>query len=373
MSRRTNTAVWLPNYSRWQIKVQKDCIRKTFTSYTPGRNGQRECNKKADDWLDNNIVNAKIKVSKAFEDYMANLRLTTSKSNWKPYESFYNKYIFKIGNKKVENLTEQDFQHIINSAYSAGLAKKTLKNIRACLMAFLKYCRSCKYTSLFVEDLKISKNAKIKEKAVLNPSDLIILFQKTETYLYGQPIFDFFVYAYRFQVITGLRPGELIGLKWKDIQNNQVSLQRAINVNGETTKGKNENAVRVFELTQTAKEILQNQRDLMDENKIESVYVFPDKYGNHLLERTYLAKWKRFQKHNEMSAAITLYELRHTFVSMVKKLPEGYLKGLVGHSKDMDTFGVYGHEFADENKQVAVMVQNIIDDIIKSDNNGDSY
>jgi integrase len=149
-------------------------------------------------------------------------------------------------------------------------------------MAFLKYCRSCKYTSLIVEDLKISKNAKVKEKVVLNPSDLIILFQNTETHKYSQPIFDIFVYAYRFQVITGLRPGELIGLKWKDIQNNQVSLQRAINVNGETTKGKNENAVRVYELTETAKEILQNQKDLMTERKIDSSYVFKPHYSQKM-------------------------------------------------------------------------------------------
>jgi integrase len=162
--------------------------------------------------------------------------------------------------------------------------------------------------------LKISKKVKIEEKAVLNPSDLGTLFQKTETHWNGKPIFDFFVYAYRFQAITGLRPGELIGLKWNDIQNDKVSLQRAINVNGETTKCKNESAVRVFELTQTAKEILQSQKDLMAENEIESVYVFPDKDGNHLLMHTYSAKWKQFQKHNKMSVVTTIYELRHTLV-----------------------------------------------------------
>jgi integrase len=369
MSRRTNTAVWLPNYRRWQIKVQKDCIRKTFTSYTPGRNGQRECNKKADDWLDNNIVNAKIKVSKAFEDYLAGLKMTTSKSSWSQYESFYRNYFQSIGNKKVENLTEHDFQHILNIAYSAGLAKKTLMNMKGCMTQFVKYCRSCKYTSLLLEDLKIAKGAKVKEKKVLKPSDLMILFQSTETHRYNLPVFDMFVYAYRFQVITGLRPGELIGLKWTDIQDNKVTLQRAINVNGEITTGKNENALRAFELTETAKETLQNQRAMLTKDKIESPYVFPDKYGNPMLERTYLVNWKKFQEHNKMSASITLYMLRHTFVSMVKTLPEGYLKGLVGHSKDMDTFGIYGHEFADENKQVANMVQNIINDIIKSESN----
>lgn len=47
MGRRTNTAQWLPNQKRWQIKVQKDGQRRTFTSAKPGRTGQREANRKA--------------------------------------------------------------------------------------------------------------------------------------------------------------------------------------------------------------------------------------------------------------------------------------------------------------------------------------
>lgn len=33
MGQRTNTAVWLPNQNRWQIKVQKNGVRKTFTFF----------------------------------------------------------------------------------------------------------------------------------------------------------------------------------------------------------------------------------------------------------------------------------------------------------------------------------------------------
>ena len=55
MGLRTNTVVWLPNQNRWQIKVQKDGVRRTFTSTKPGRTGQREANRKADVWLDEGI------------------------------------------------------------------------------------------------------------------------------------------------------------------------------------------------------------------------------------------------------------------------------------------------------------------------------
>ena len=65
-SRRTNVAVWHEKYHRWQIKVQKDGVRKTFYSTQPGRTGQREFHKKADEWLDAGIVGDE-KISKLYD------------------------------------------------------------------------------------------------------------------------------------------------------------------------------------------------------------------------------------------------------------------------------------------------------------------
>ena len=56
--KRTNTAVWNEKRGHWRINVQKNNIRKTFYSSTPGRTGQRECHAKADAWLDDGIDNS---------------------------------------------------------------------------------------------------------------------------------------------------------------------------------------------------------------------------------------------------------------------------------------------------------------------------
>ena len=47
MGQRTNTATWLPNQQRWQINVQKNGVRRSFTSSKPGRTGQREAGRMA--------------------------------------------------------------------------------------------------------------------------------------------------------------------------------------------------------------------------------------------------------------------------------------------------------------------------------------
>lgn len=362
--KRTNTAQWIESRNRWQINVQKDGIRKTFTSSTPGRTGQREANAKADAWLDDGINNTKIKVRQAAEQYIESLKLSTSKSHWIKYECFFKNQINPyIGNVRVENINEQHLQDVIARSYGTGLAKKTLMNLRACLVAFIKYCRKNKLTTLLPEDLTIPKDAKVGEKQILQPAHLKTLFADNMTTYRNKPKADMFIYAYRFHVLTGLRPGELIGLKWSDIRDGTVYLRRAINILGETTTGKNNNARRNFALNIFTSALLNEQKQLQEENNIISDYVFSDKYGNPIRSATYKDNWQRYREYHNMPH-VTPYELRHTFVSAVKTLPEGYLKQLVGHSKDMDTYGVYSHEMDRDMSETATMVQNIFRDIL---------
>lgn len=167
----------------------------------------------------------------------------------------------KIGNVRISDLHEQHLQSVIDYGYSKKLAKKTLQNIRGCIMAFMKYCRKCKYTTLFPEDLTIPRGAVSKPKSILQPDDLRKLFNIDSTEYRGKPAHELFINAYRFEVSTGLRPGEVIGLKWSDIANSTVFLKRSINVYGEETTGKNENAQRIFTLTEISRAILNAQRE----------------------------------------------------------------------------------------------------------------
>ena len=367
--KRNNSAFWYDKFNYWKINVQKDGIRKTFYSSTPGRIGCRECNEKADAWLDDNVTDSKQKILNLSEKYIEQLKLTTSRSHWAQYESYFNTWIDPaIGNVRIENITEQHFQSIINKAYSKGLSKKTLQNMRGCMLNFLKFCRKCKVTTLFFEDLYIPKGAPTIEKTILQPADINKLFNSDKTMFNGKPDKELYINAYRLEVATGLRPGEVLGLKWTDIKKRIVYLKRSINAYGETTRGKNDNARRSFYLTDLALAVLKSQKDLLSDNNLTSEYIFCDKYGDNIKTQNYNKHWKKYYEYNNIPKT-TPYELRHTFVSAVKSLPEGYLKQLVGHSKDMDTYGTYAHEIQGEQKAAAELVQNIFCEIFKTEKN----
>lgn len=140
---------------------------------------------------------------------------------------------------------------------------------------------------------------------------------------------------------------------WNDIVANILHVKRSINVFGEITSGKNENAIRSFILTPTALSVLAAQKAIT-----KSIYIFGD-----MMEQGYRKRWMKYCEANGIEK-VTPYELRHTFVSAIQSLPEAQVKMLVGHSKDMDTFGIYGHKMQGQQEQSAADIERIFNDIL---------
>ncbi len=367
MGKRTNTAVWLEKYKRWQIKVQKDGGRRSFTSSTPGRKGQRECNAKADAWLDDGIIGENIKLSVLIGQWLEEIKITTSKGNWHPYDSYIRNWINpKIGNIRMGNLNEQHLQNVITATFTKGhLSEKTLKNIRACMITFMKYARKCRGKKLMPENITIPKSAEKSHRQTLQPDDLKTLFSVDNTTRYGIPAFEWFIYAYRFQAVTGLRPGEIAGLKSEDVKGSVLSVRRAINRYGETTRGKTKNAIRSYELSKRASAILEQQKSFLKKSGLISAFLFPGENGKHINQNTYREHWTRYSKAAGITEGRVPYELRHTFVSVNKDIPQPLLQPVVGHSKNMDTFSVYGHELNDESSKTAQLIDEAFDRVLK--------
>lgn len=144
-------------------------------------------------------------------------------------------------------------------------------------------------------------------------------------------------------------------MKWADVKGANIFIKRAINYRKEITKGKNENALRRITLGGHAQKVLAAQRASCDDTE----YVFPISSQNHYEERL-----ARYCESNGLSR-ITPYELRHTFVSVTKSLPEGQIRTIVGHSKNMDTYGIYGHDVEGEAEKTACNINNVFDAIIR--------
>ena len=359
MSKRINTAVWYEEYKRWQIKVQKNGIRKPFYSSTPGRKGQIECNQKADKWLESGVSGTD-KVEKVYKKWLQEINDTTGKGNHTNDESIGRVWILpEIGNKKMEAVTEQDCQNILNKAYKDGRTKKTIANIRGAINGFLKYARKSGVTTLHPEELKIPKKAPTKGKKVLSQADIDKLFGEHEK-------FYFYLNAFRFCVATGLRRGELVALqKPRDLRDGILTVRKSINKFGEETDCKTDDSRRQIRLNDIEMKILADQEQMLKAMGIKSKYIFPNTLGLRTNPETFYKRWTYYRDKEGYESKISIHEMRHTFISMCKDVPLELLKQFVGHSVSMDTFAQYGHEMDGEKEKASALVNNSLSEYIK--------
>lgn len=246
-------------------------------------------------------------------------------------------------------MTLRNWQDVINGASRANgepLSAKTLKNLRSIIMGVIKYGYADYQCEPLRGDLYIPQNRKKGEREILQKEDIKRLFEPSPLHYWP---------AFCFMAITGLRPGECLGLQLEDLDDDCVHIRRAVNTRNFITEGKNKNARRVVPIGSTAKKILQETIRRNEDNRLRTNWIFCSPDGSQGNQRTMKNQWNRLKAQRDLPG--TLYSLRHTFVSLVKNvLPEAAIKSYVGHSESMPTLSVYGHEMNDDRRQTAQII-----------------
>ena len=362
-TKKLSPPTWDEKNQRWKKVAYCNNMSKTFYSKKRGAtSAEKEIAAAINAWKDKmegltgcGKLTPMSRVKDVYEDFKMDIESRTSQANWRTVEWRFDSWIIPlIGNLSVIDLNDGILQRVINNAYKKGeLSRKSLLNMRADLAAFVKFCRKNQISSYHPEDIDIPKSAAKKEKRIMQPDDLKVLFSVDTYSYYGKRIFEPYIYAFRLQVLHCMRPGEVGGLKKSDCIGDIVKIQRSINFLGETTKGKNENAVRAFKLSKLGKECWDKQAALSD-----SDWMFPG-----FNTESYRKRLKKYCESNEITV-VSPYELRHTSFSIMQALPEGLVKAAGGHSKNMDTFGVYGHEVQGDMDLTAQLLQQRFDDLL---------
>ena len=364
-NKRRAEAIWIESKSYWQVKVQRDGERRAFTSSVKGRKGKHEAEAKADEWLENQTE--QIRFPSAWESFMQVQRERTGTANILKLEQVNRLYIApKVGEKKLSSITPILWQSCIDSAAQNGLSERTCINIRAVINEFVSFALRARWSIQRLEkgDLVIPKNASAKkEKIVLQPDEIRELFTDPTYPRYSGRIEAHYAYAWRFLVVTGLRRGELCGLRVEDIDGRILTIKRSINSENEITEGKNKNARRTIELTDIALKVLADQRAMLQRKNLLSPWVFCDAFGERPNPNTVYDQWNTYRKHHGIRSS--LHELRHTFISVNKSdLPLELMKSVVGHSESMNTYGVYGHEIEGDRHRAATIIDGVFREIL---------
>ena len=335
---------------RWRIQVRKDGRRFSFSSSVQGAKGRRECQQKYDNWYYGEATGFKT-VARVASEYMNDLkaRCGDDAPSIRHNEGYIRLYIVpECGEKKICKMTLRDWQSVINKATGRNkpLSEKTLKNLRSIIMAIIKFGYEDYQCEMPRGKLYIPKGHAKQEKEILQKDDIRRLFLPSD--LFFHPMFCFLA-------LTGLRPGEALGLKVSDVKGDRVEINRSINDQNNITEGKNDNARRIVPIGSLAKSILEETIARNERLNLGTEWIFCSPDGSHGCQSTMRNHWNKLKA--ERSLQGTVYSLRHTFISMMKNvMPEQMVKDIVGHSVNMTTFETYGHILDGESAQAAEII-----------------
>ena len=351
---------WDPNRKRWVLQIMHNRNRKVFTSTKPKTAGRRECIERAAEWLENFDTNNDVKFSIAFNRFLTDYenKHGAVSEQLRKYRIIGRCYLIpEIGDMTVSEIGIEDYQKVISTAkpqkrkarsgneyqLSNSLSKKYLKSIKDCIQAFNSWARPRKYTDLELgSELYVPASAPTKGKEILQIEDVKKLFANPTGLQYERALW--------FELLTGLRPGEVLGLQIDDYDyvTGIIQIKRSVNYRGKITPGKNKNAQRALALPQICRDIIEEQ--IVYAKSVQSEFIFCNQIGDHGNQEIMSECWKRICEHVGISTNTTPYSLRHSFYTHTEAyLPERMIKMIFGHSEKTDGHSIYGdHELVGE-------------------------
>lgn len=354
-----STITWNKKMKRWETRIQMNGRRYRFTSDIPGTDGKKDVELQIQKADSSRLRSVTARVGQVWPLFLEDTLERSSSENLRNVESIGRLYLLpSLSGRVISDLTSNEWQNVINHATGKNgrqLSEKTLKNIRGVISAFWSFCYRCELVPGSAIKLYIPKNRPSYNKEILQPDQIRQLFAKDFPE-------DFYINCWRLMILTGLRPGEALGLQWSDLNNGVLTIHRSINRSRKITGGKNKNARRIVPLPELALKILQNQK--LRTEDLASEWIFPNKAGDLPSQST---AFKHFKKTVEALGApsVSPYGLRHSFISIISlSTPEAVVKRLVGHSVTMDTFTVYGsHSVDGEGAQISAALDAAFKDL----------
>ena len=167
---------------------------------------------------------------------------------------------------------------------------------------------------------------------------------------------------YYLELATGLRRGELLGLKWEDIdlERGDLRVRRQIaRINGEVveTPLKTKNAYRTLPLAEDTVSILLEQKEKVG----GSPWVFPSPTGGPISPDSVLHMLHRVLKRAGLPR-IRFHDLRHTFATLALQngVDVKMVSGMLGHVSVGFTLDTYAHVTTASQRQAAKTMGSVL-------------
>ena len=304
-----------------------------------------------------------------FENYA---KIKVRPTSHQTYRGYIDNHIKpNIGKIQLGKLTTLELQKLYKKLLSKGrvdrieakgqpkgLSPKTVRNIHQVISSAMDFARSQKLIAVNPADSCALPKLEHREMKTLPAEQLASFLREAKE----SGVFE----MYYIELATGLRRGELLGLKWEDLDLEQGTLrvQRQVSrINGEVVEAplKTKNSYRTISLGGDAVGILNEQRKKCG----GSEYVFPSPTGGPISPDSVIQMLHRVLKRAGLPK-VRFHDLRHTFatVALQNGVDIKTVSGMLGHYSAGFTLDTYAHVTTAAQREAAKTMGNILSSAI---------
>ena len=300
-----------------------------------------------------------------FQDYA---KIKVRPSSHQTYQGYIQNHIRpNIGDIPLEKLTSLDLQKFYKKLLAQGrvdrveakgqpkgLSAKTVRNIHQILSSALKLAQEQRLILTNPAEGCALPRVEHQEMKTLTTVQLASFFREARE----SGVFE----LYYLELATGLRRGELLGLKWEDIdlERGNLRVRRQVSrINGEVVEAplKTKNAYRTLPLAEDTVSVLREQRRKVG----NSPWVFPSPNGGPISPDSVLHMLHRVLKRAGLPK-VRFHDLRHTFATLA--LQNGVdvktVSGMLGHFSAGFTLDTYAHITSAAQRQAAQTMGSVL-------------
>lgn len=314
-----------------------------------------------------------------YNDYKVNTLSINTRTN---YQSRINNYIIPyLGNIELGKLTTAMVQQFYNNLIKKGLKPNTCKKIIEVIRGCYKYAKKLNLVKSIPTDIE-----NIKE----DPSKIVIWTDSDLKYFLNQIKESWLYIPVLIISLTGIRIGELCGLRWKNIDLNngiitvceQVINDKISHTLIHTKILKTTSAYRLISipkiLISTLTQLKENQINSSENNFVvldrngymcnprnvsmnftKAVSKYKDSIEDlEKKKRSYIISYRQLPQ-------ISIHGLRHTHATLLLSKGENVkvISDRLGHASVKITLDTYSHVLPSMKKQTATLLDNVFNDL----------
>lgn len=330
-----------------QVTIQGRRISKYFRTQREGLDWLQEMRSQIQNGL--TMAGAQMSLSDYLDQWLGTIRESVRPKTLLQYTQIVRGHIFPmLGKIKLKDLRPDQIQALYNSKRKAGVSARTVILIHAVLHKALKHALKMGIIGRNPADAVTRPRIQRKEMRTLTDAQDRSFLSVAEH--------NRFNVLYWLAVTTGLRQGELLGLKWSDLDwnNHRLRIVRQLQrLPGglEFTEPKSAAGRRVIALGASTLEKLRKQQDIQSEARQraggswkENDLIFPTPLGTPTDPSNLYHGFKELLKKAGLPD-IRFHDLRHTAATLMLRqgVHPKVVQERLGHSDITLTLNTYSH------------------------------